>query len=101
GRGQAVTMSGFNAVALVGGASGNILPPGRRPLGASPSYRTYRCGDGQYLFVRAVNAMGLTVALAEDVFPEDVTVMMEERFLEKSRDEWLEILREADVPCGP
>jgi crotonobetainyl-CoA:carnitine CoA-transferase CaiB-like acyl-CoA transferase len=110
GLGQAVTVSGLSAVALVGGASGNILPPGRRPLGASPSYRTYECGDGKYLFLatlfsyffqRAVDAMGLSVALAEDVFPEDVTVMMEARFREKSRDEWLEILRAADVPCGP
>ncbi|HEY1751387.1 MAG TPA: CoA transferase [Caulobacteraceae bacterium] len=110
GLGQSVTVSGFNAVALVGGASGNILPPGRKPLGASPSYRTYECGDGQFLFLatlfsyffqRAVNAMGLTVALAEDVFPEDVTLLMEARFREKPRDEWLEILRAADVPCGP
>ena len=110
GLGQAVTVSGFNAVGLVGGASGTFLPPGRKPLGASPSYRTYKCGDGQYLFLatlfsyffqRAVDAMGLSVALAEDVFPEDVTVMMEARFREKSRDEWLEILRAADVPVGP
>src|SRR5262249_32742013 len=85
GLAQAVPVSGSNAGALVGGASGNIRPPGRKPLGASPSYRPYRCGDGQslflatlfsYFFVRAVTAMGLTVALAEDVFPEDVTVMM-------------------------
>jgi crotonobetainyl-CoA:carnitine CoA-transferase CaiB-like acyl-CoA transferase len=110
GLGQAVTVSGLSAVALVGGASGNILPPGQRPLGASPSYRTYECGDGKFLFLatlfsyffqRAVDAMGLSVALAEDVFPEDVTVMMEARFREKPRDEWLEILRAADVPCGP
>jgi crotonobetainyl-CoA:carnitine CoA-transferase CaiB-like acyl-CoA transferase len=110
GLGQAVTVSGMNAVALVGGASGNILPPGRRPLGASPSYRTYECGDGEFLFlatlfsyffVRAVEAMGLTVALAEDVFPEDVTLMMEARFREKPRAEWLAILRVADVPAGP
>jgi crotonobetainyl-CoA:carnitine CoA-transferase CaiB-like acyl-CoA transferase len=110
GLGQAVTVSGMNAVALVGGASGNILPAGRRPLGASPSYRTYECGDGEFLFlatlfsyffVRAVEAMGLTVALQEDVFPEDVTVMMEARFREKPRAEWLAILRTADVPCGP
>jgi len=41
------------------------------------------------------------VALAQDVFPEDVTRLMEERFLQKTRDEWLEILRAADVPTGP
>lgn len=110
GLGQAVTVSGLSAVALVGGASGNILPIGRRPLGASPSYRIYQCGDGQFLFLatlfsyffqRAVRAMGLEVALAEDVFPEDVTTLMEARFRQKSREEWLEILREADVPVAP
>jgi crotonobetainyl-CoA:carnitine CoA-transferase CaiB-like acyl-CoA transferase len=111
GRGQAVTVSGLNAVALVGGASGTFLPPGRKPLGASPSYRLYKCGDGEFLFLatlfsyffkRALNAMGLTeIALAEEVFPEEVTAAMEARFLEKSRDEWLEILRAADVPAGP
>jgi crotonobetainyl-CoA:carnitine CoA-transferase CaiB-like acyl-CoA transferase len=105
-----VTVSGLNAVGLVGGGSGLILPPGRRPLGASPSYRTYECGDGQFLFLatlfsyffqRAIKAMGLEVALAEDVFPEAVTELMEARFLDKPRDEWLEILRAADVPTGP
>src|SRR5215472_5175318 len=110
GLGQAVTVSGLNAVALVGGASGMIMPLGRRPLGASPSYRTYECGDGRFLFLatlfsyffqRAVQAMGLTVALAEDVFPETVTQLMEARFREKPRDEWLEILRAADVPTAP
>ncbi len=93
GLGQAVTVSGLSAVALVGGASGNILPIGRRPLGASPSYRLYECGDGQFLFLatlfsyffqRAVRAMGLEVALAEDVFPEDVTALMEARFRQKT-----------------
>jgi len=110
GLGQAVTVSGLSAVALVGGASGNILPIGRRPLGASPSYRLYECGDGQFLFLatlfsyffqRAVKAMGLEVALAEDVFPEDVTTLMEARFRQKPREEWLAILRDADVPVAP
>src|SRR5580698_10176084 len=111
GLGQAVTVSGLNAVALVGGASGTFLPPGNRPLGASPSYRLYECGDGEFLFLatlfsyffkRALNAMGLTeIALAEEVFPEEVAEEMEARFLEKTRAEWLEILRAADVPVGP
>jgi crotonobetainyl-CoA:carnitine CoA-transferase CaiB-like acyl-CoA transferase len=110
GLGQGVTVSGLSAVALVGGASGNILPIGRRPLGASPSYRIYQCGDGQFLFLatlfsyffqRAVKAMGLEVALAEDVFPDDVTALMEARFQQKTRDEWLQIMQDADVPVAP
>jgi crotonobetainyl-CoA:carnitine CoA-transferase CaiB-like acyl-CoA transferase len=111
GLGQAVTVSGLNAVALVGGASGTFLPPGRKPLGASPSYRLYECGDGEFLFLatlfsyffqRAVGAMGLTgLAPVGDVFPEEVSEAMEARFLQKTRAEWLEILREADVPAGP
>ncbi|HZZ90901.1 MAG TPA: CoA transferase, partial [Caulobacteraceae bacterium] len=111
GRGQAVTVSGLNAVALVGGASGTFLPPGRRPLGASPSYRLYECADGQFLFMatlfsyffqRALDAMGLTgIELGVEVFPDSVTEAIEARFREKPRDEWLEILRAADVPVGP
>jgi len=46
--------------------------------------------------------MGLTgLAPVGDVFPEEVTEAMEARFLEKTRAEWLEILRAADVPVGP
>ena len=110
GLGQAVTVSGLSAVALVGGASGNILPIGRRPLGASPSYRIYQCGDGKFLFLatlfsyffqRAIKAMDLEVALAEDVFPEDVTTLMEARFRQKPRDAWLAIMQGADVPAAP
>ena len=68
------------------------------------------CGDGQFLFLatlfsyffqRAVRAMGLEVALAEDVFPDDVTTLMEARFRQKPRDEWLAIMRDADVPAAP
>ena len=100
--------------ALGGGAGrrrvGQYPPIGRRPLGASPSYRLYECGDGQFLFLatlfsyffqRAVRAMGLEVALAEDVFPEDVTALMEARFRQKTRDEWLAIMQAADVPAAP
>ncbi len=68
GHGQAVTVSGLNAVAMVGGSSGVVAPATRQPLGASPSYRLYECGDGKFLFLatlfryffdRAVAAMGV------------------------------------------
>jgi crotonobetainyl-CoA:carnitine CoA-transferase CaiB-like acyl-CoA transferase len=111
GLGQAVTVSGLHAVALVGGASGLIMPRSRSPLGASPSYRLYECGDGEFLFLatlfsyffqRATQAMGLgDIALVSGGFPQTVAEIMEARFREKPRDEWLAILRAADVPTGP
>jgi len=66
-------------VALVGGGSGMIMPQGRRPLGASPSYRLYECGDGQFLFLatlfsyffqRAVAAMGWKWRWPRTSFPK-------------------------------
>jgi len=54
GLGQAVTVSGLHGVAEVTGpvrVLGNPPLPRGAPLGASPSYRLYQCGDGQWLFL--------------------------------------------------
>jgi crotonobetainyl-CoA:carnitine CoA-transferase CaiB-like acyl-CoA transferase len=111
GHGQAVTVSGLNAVAMVGGSSGVVAPAMRQPLGASPSYRLYECKDGQFLFLatlfryffdRAVAAMGVEgIELIDGAFAESVPAVMQAKFLEKPRDEWLEILHAADVPAAP
>ncbi|HVY03240.1 MAG TPA: CoA transferase, partial [Caulobacterales bacterium] len=82
--------------------------PGR-PMGAGAGYRTYRCGDGQYLFlgalfahffVKTIETMGFDDPSA---YPRgaDTAMLLELRFLEKSRDEWLDLFRAHDVPAGP
>jgi crotonobetainyl-CoA:carnitine CoA-transferase CaiB-like acyl-CoA transferase len=111
GIGQAVTVSGLNAVAMVGGSSGVVAPAMRQPLGASPSYRLYECADGKFLFLatlfryffdRAVQAMGVEgIELIDGAFAESVPAVMEAKFRERPRDEWLEILHAADVPAAP
>nr|QQZ48832.1 CoA transferase [Phenylobacterium glaciei] len=71
GKGQAVTVSGLHGVSEVTGPVRVLadppLPRGA-PLGASPSYRLYECGDGQWFFLatlfvafyhRAIQALGL------------------------------------------
>ena len=91
------------------------------PLGPIPCYRLYQAGDGAYLFVACGNATFWNkFALAIDR-PDLVT---DSRFeaapwgipvehwqtlkdilapimRSRPRDEWLRILRQADVPCAP
>jgi crotonobetainyl-CoA:carnitine CoA-transferase CaiB-like acyl-CoA transferase len=114
GLGQAVTVSGLHGVAEVTGPVRVLdyppLPRGA-PLGATPSYRLYRCGDGQWFFLgalfanfylKAIEAIGLM-----DVWQELVTDPFSARdiltsvFLSRPRGEWLEILRANGVPCAP
>jgi len=88
-----------------------VAPATRQPLGASPSYRLYECGDGRFLFLatlfryffdRAVAAMGVEgIELIDGAFAESVPAVMEAKFRERPRDEWLEVLHAADVPAAP
>ncbi len=114
GLGQAVTVSGLHGVAEVSGAVRVIdnppLPRGS-PLGALPSYRLYRCGDGGWLFlgtlfanfyIKAIEALGLTESWAElAADPEMARDTLTEVFAQRPRDEWLDILKAAGVPCAP
>ena len=114
GQGQAVTVSGLHGVAEVTGPVRVLnyppLPRGA-PLGAMPSYRLYRCGDGQWFFlgtlfanfylkaVQAIGLMDLWQELAMD--PLSARDILTEVFLSRPRDEWLELLRANGVPCAP
>lgn len=127
GRGQAITISGLNAVsgAASGGAvsaAGMLRMGGGHPRGGSPSYRLYQCGDGQWLFLgtlfqafflKALEAMDLLELIAEPGIDGEFTNLLrppgnqiaiprlDARFAEKPRDEWLSILKANGVPCGP
>jgi crotonobetainyl-CoA:carnitine CoA-transferase CaiB-like acyl-CoA transferase len=92
------------------------------PGGTLPNYRTYRCGDGQWLFFGAfTNAFierGLTAAGAGRILedprvggkpgnlrlPENliwVARELEKVFATRPRDEWLGLLEAADCPAAP
>ena len=114
GLGQAVTVSGLHGVAEVTGPVRVLnyppLPRGA-PLGATPSYRLYRCGDGQWFFLgtlfanfylKAIEALGLMdvwQALVMD--PLSARELLANVFLSRPRDAWLDLLRSNGVPCAP
>jgi crotonobetainyl-CoA:carnitine CoA-transferase CaiB-like acyl-CoA transferase len=114
GKGQAVTVSGLHGVSEVTGPVRVLdqppLPRGA-PLGASPSYRLYQCGDGQWFFLatlfvafyrRAIEALGLAEHWA--LFAMDPMLAREALkavFLTRPRADWLELLQAHGVPCAP
>jgi crotonobetainyl-CoA:carnitine CoA-transferase CaiB-like acyl-CoA transferase len=114
---QLVSPGTFNA----GRDEPHVHRPGG-PGGALPNYRTYRCADGQWLFLAAFsNAFierGLTAAGAGWIFddprvggqtgnlrlPENLTWIareLEKVFATRPRDEWLDLLEAADCPAAP
>ena len=133
GLGQAVVVGGLHGALVASGAAFNFDPaapepaPGRpRPGGsggAVPFYRTYRCGDGQWLFLAALTprftelafrVLGLTGLLEDErlggkgraaiLLPEHSGWAIETIaavFATRPRDEWLAALAEAGCPAGP
>ena len=114
GQGQAVTVSGLHGVSEVGGVVMVLdqprLPRGA-PQGASPSYRLYQCGDGDWFFLatlfmpfyrKAIDALGLgahwEVLALNPVLANEVLC---EVFLTRPRSHWLGLLADAGVPCAP
>ena len=92
------------------------------PGGALPNYRTYRCGDGQWLFLGAFSNAFIERGLAgigagwilQDPrvganpgrlrLPENMTWAareLEKVFAARPRDEWLDLLEAADCPAAP
>jgi crotonobetainyl-CoA:carnitine CoA-transferase CaiB-like acyl-CoA transferase len=95
-------------------ATGEPPAPGSAPLtGALACYRVYRAGDGRHLTVGALEpqfwralceALGVADMADWQFGPPEVQAEMAARlqavFLQRERDEWLEIL--GDTPCvGP
>jgi crotonobetainyl-CoA:carnitine CoA-transferase CaiB-like acyl-CoA transferase len=92
------------------------------PGGALPNYRAYRCGDGEWLFLGAfTNAFierGLAAAGAGWILEDPrvggnpgnlrlgqnltwVTRELEKVFATRPRQEWLDLLEQADCPAAP
>jgi crotonobetainyl-CoA:carnitine CoA-transferase CaiB-like acyl-CoA transferase len=134
GRQRGLTLA---PLAVAGGAHGaQLVSPGTftasrdephvhrpgGPGGALPNYRTYRCGDGQWLFLGAFSNVfierGLAAAGASWIFedprvagkpgnlrlPANLTWIareLEKVFATRPRDEWLDLLEAADCPAAP
>jgi crotonobetainyl-CoA:carnitine CoA-transferase CaiB-like acyl-CoA transferase len=114
GLGQAVTVSGLHGVSEVSGPvrllAAPPLPRGQ-PLGATPSYRLYECGDGQWFFLgtlfanfyrKAFEALGIahhweTLAM-DPLAAREVLTMI---FASRPRTDWLQVLQDHGVPCAP
>ena len=113
GRGQGLVVSGLHAFAQVGGPVRVLnLPKPMRTVsfGANPRSRLYRCADGAFIYVCAffpsfyrklfeVLGHGDVVDLfvADD---EAARNLLDSVFLLRPRDEWLALLKAADVPCA-
>jgi crotonobetainyl-CoA:carnitine CoA-transferase CaiB-like acyl-CoA transferase len=114
GQGQAVTVSGLHGLSEVAGpvrvVAAPPLPRGQ-PLGASPSYRLYRCADGQWFFLgtlfanfylKAFQALGIEDRWDELALdPLGARDTFVEIFATRPRTEWLQILQDNGVPCAP
>jgi len=101
--------------------SGIVLDyPGKPTLiRENPTYRLYKGGDGQWFFVACGNQsfwVKLCKALGMEEFADDprfgswllrlqnnqaLLPIIEQRFGEKTRDEWLAILAAHDIPAAP
>jgi formyl-CoA transferase len=118
GVGQRVETSLLNAGLAL--QSGSIVDyPGRETvLRDTPTYRLYRAGDGQWLFLACGNQsfwVKLCTVLGRPELAKDprfgswlgrrdhadeLTPLLEEAFASRPRDEWLRILAEHDIPAA-
>jgi crotonobetainyl-CoA:carnitine CoA-transferase CaiB-like acyl-CoA transferase len=128
GHGQVVTVGGVHA-SMVASSSSLVIDPEAPdivanfgPGGPAPMYSRYQCADGEWLFLatltakfqeRALEVLGLTDVMQDERIGGHIEAMLlpanrswvrkrfEEVFASKTRDEWLALLRAADVPTGP
>ena len=119
GRGQRVETSLLRGVlALQSGVA--VDYPGKPSLVRdNPTYRLYQAGDGQWFFlavgnqsfwVKLTKALGLESVADDPRFGSwllrvqnnaDLLPILEARFREKPRTEWLELLAAHDIPAAP
>ena len=126
--GQEVTVSGLHGVMACMPGSFSLdpaqpaMPTNIGPGGRHPCYSTFRCGDGEWLFMAALTpkfqanafkVLGVGDIHADPriagqpsrlILPENrpwVRKLLADAFLTRSRDEWLELLELGDCPAGP
>jgi formyl-CoA transferase/CoA:oxalate CoA-transferase len=119
GRGQRIETSLLRGVLAL--QSGIVLDYPSKPtlLRDNPTYRLYKGSDGQWFFVACGNQsfwVKLCKAMEMEQFANDprfgswllrlennqaLLPLLEKRFGEKTRDEWLAILAAHDIPAAP
>lgn len=128
GAGQTATVGGiqgilaFNPGAFVLDPTQPPLPTNFGPGGRNPCYTTYRCQDGEWLFLgsltpkfqaNAFRALGVGDLFADQriggvprrlTLPENrewVRDLLASAFVTRTRREWLDRLEREDCPAGP
>ncbi|MFN8634005.1 MAG: CoA transferase [Chloroflexota bacterium] len=126
--GQEVMVSGLHGVMACMPGSFSLdpaqpaMPTNIGPGGRHPCYSTFRCGDGEWLFMAALTpkfqanafkVLGVGDIHADPriagqpsrlILPENrpwVRKLLADAFMTRSRDEWLELLELGDCPAGP
>ncbi|WP_181063062.1 CoA transferase [Nocardia nova] len=128
GHGRSLITTGLHACAAAlstlvvkGIDTDQVINPGGR-MDSRPNFRIYRCADDRYLhlsaltvefFLPALTALDrLDIMVMPGVDGEFLNVLrpeigpavsaeLEQAFAQRPRDEWLEILGAAGVPCAP
>ncbi len=127
GIGQNVTVPLYSGSAIIQATSFidgvNVPAPRKRPPSASgglPTYRLYKCSD-DWLFMACGNNVfwnKMCIALEQYEFLEDerftnapwgismddwhvISEVLEPLFASNTREHWLKVLHDGDVPCGP
>jgi crotonobetainyl-CoA:carnitine CoA-transferase CaiB-like acyl-CoA transferase len=119
GRGQRIATSLLRGVLAL--QAGIVLDYATKPTLSrdNPTYRLYKAGDDQWFFVACGNQsfwVKLCTALGMEEFAHDprfgswllrlqnnqaLLPILEKRFAEKPRAEWLDILAAHDIPAAP
>ena len=121
GRGQYVDIAMTEGVLyMLCGAIADAFSQGYRPArgqnrlnGGSPYYNVYRTADGKYFSIAAIEPWfweNLCRAIGrEDLIPhqsageakrEEIAKVLEATFLTRTRDEWFDMLRDANISVG-
>ena len=119
GRGQRIETSLLQGVMALQSGIALDYPDKPTLIRENPTYRLYQAGDGEWFFLACGNQAfwtKLCKALGMEQFADDprfgswllrlrnneaLLPIMEQRFAEKTRAEWLEILASHDIPAGP